>query len=86
LTEDESFVTRLDEFGNHAVKELKLAGGHPNPVVVLTVVVEELVRVVADLSKLHHGIPQTLVTDLASRWIPRQLTLHDAVVDNLLPV
>ena len=41
---------------------------------------------IAYLAELHHGISQTLISNLASSWIFCQLALQDSIVDNFLPI
>lgn len=88
LTENKHLVSGSDELRDDAVKELELARRHVKPVVDQEVVgVEEQVRVVNDLAKLHHRISETLVADLAGGWVTSQPTLlADAIVHQLLPV
>lgn len=50
------------------------------------VALEELIRVVGYLSKLHHCVAQTLISDPTCGGIPRQSSIENAVVDNFLPI
>ena len=87
LREDEHLVPKLKHLRYHAIEQLELARGHVDPLWILYgVLLEELVRVIGDLSKLHHRVAQTLISDPTRGGIPSQSSIEDAVVDNFLPI
>ena len=87
LREDEHFVTHTQYLGQDSVKQFKFTSRHKDPVRVVTgVTLQELIRMIRDLSQLHHRVSQTLIADFASSRISCQSSFKNAIVNNLLPV
>ena len=71
LRKDQHLVTRLDQLGQDPVQKLEFPA-RPEDVVAHVSrlqIIQEQVRVIANLSELHHSVAESDLAKLAGRWI-----------------
>ena len=88
LRENQDFMASLDQLGEDPVEQFELATRSKDvvPLVFRLEIVQEQVRVVANLSELHHSVPQRLISDFARRGISgKHPVIGDAIIHSPLP-
>jgi hypothetical protein len=87
LREDQHFMTRLYQLGQDSVKKLEFPA-RPEDVVAHVSrlkIIQEQVRVITNLSELHHSVAESDLPKLAGRWISGEdsIFLYPIVHDSL---